>query len=96
MRSLEKLTEYLFRYHLIPHRWKGKGPGQVVLDAPEEDRDKFRQLKSDDIANFVDNELAAFETMGEDARRQWEFNRENQRLLRAFDREIEKHRKFTC
>jgi hypothetical protein len=97
MRSLEKLGEYLTRYFWVPTCWNRKpGPGQVVLNAPEEDREQFRKLKSDDVANFIDPGLAAWEAMPEEEKDRHRFDEENKRLLRSFDREIEKHRKFTC
>ena len=85
----DTLRDHLLIYYLNPRsgKWKG-GPGQVVLNASEQDREQFRQLKSDHIANFVDNELAAFMAMSEEDQRRHRFREENERLIRLFDESI--------
>ena len=90
------LDAYIFLHCLNPSRsaWK-VGPGQVVLSASEQEREQFRQLKSEDIANFADNKLAAFMAMSEEDRQRHQCREENKKLLLAFDREVEKHKKFS-
>ncbi len=97
MKSLKKLESYLREHYYKPFskKWQG-GPGAVVLNAPEEDREDFRQLKSEDVADFVDNQLAACQVMSEADNNRSHFELENKRLKQQFDREIEKHKKFTC
>ena len=91
----DKLRDLCLSIRFTPHskRWKG-GPGQVVLNASEADREQFRSLKSNHVANFVDNELAAQLTMSEHDERVVRFKREVRRLLAMFDEEIAKYRKI--
>jgi hypothetical protein len=96
MRSHDKLDDYISHYNLVPHssRWKG-GPGQVVLNAPEQDREQFRKLKSGHIASPIDPELVALTAMSEFDRKLHHFREENKRLMRAFDLDIIRFRKFS-
>jgi hypothetical protein len=86
----------MLNYHLTQHssRWKG-GPGQVVLNAPEQDREQFRKLKSSHISNFIDNKLAALMALSEFDMRLQRFKEENKRLMLSFDGTIERHRNFS-
>jgi hypothetical protein len=81
MNPADRLDDYLLAYYLNPHskRWS-VGVGQVILGASEQDREQFRQLRSKDISDFVDNELAAAKAMSESDRRRNQFRLENKRL----------------
>ena len=89
----DTLDKYLLAHSLNPHskKWNG-GPGQVVLNAPEADREQFRKLQSADIANPIDAELAAFQAMSGADLRTFQQRQENKKLLKRFDDELAKHK----
>ena len=91
----DTLDKYLLVHSLNSHssRWSG-GPGHVVLNAPECDREQFRRLRSADIANPLDAEAAAFQAMSDADRRRHQRNAENKRLLEQFDAELAKYKKI--
>jgi hypothetical protein len=94
MKPADRIAHTLWLYYLCPHLKKWKEPvGGVVLNAPESDREEFRQLKSDDIANMRPEEAWAGMSQ-EDWDRERQKN-EIHKLLLAHDREVMRHRKFT-
>jgi hypothetical protein len=90
----DTIDKYLLAHSLNPHssRWSG-GPGQVVLNAPESDREQFRRLRSADIANPIDAELAVFQAMSDADLQKFHQRQANKRLLKQFDAELAKHKK---
>ena len=94
MNPADRLSLTLHLCYMTPHlkKWKGS-VGSVVENACETDREEFRQLKSDDIANLRPAEAWAGMSQ-EDWDRQRHKN-EIHRLLLAHDREVLRHRKFT-
>jgi len=91
----DTIDKYLLSHYLNPHstKWNG-GPGQVILNASESDREQFRRLKSADIANPIDAELAVFQAMSGSDLRAFQQRQENKRLLKRFDAELAKHKKI--
>ncbi|MFA5767351.1 MAG: hypothetical protein WC919_05490 [Candidatus Paceibacterota bacterium] len=91
----DTIDKYLLAHSLNSHsgRWSG-GPGQVVLNAPESDREQFRRLRSADISNPIDAELAAFQAMSGADLQAFKQRQENKRLLKRFDAELAKHKKL--
>jgi hypothetical protein len=64
------------------------------MNAPEEDREQFRRLRSADIEHPVDAELAVFMAMSKSDLQTFNQRQENKRLLKKFDAELAKGRKL--
>jgi hypothetical protein len=89
MQALDNLRSYINRYFWVPSCWNRKpNPGQVVMESPEWDREQFRKLKSSDIANFCDNQQAAWEAMPEDEKERYRRAESDRKLKIKFDQKM--------